>query len=171
MVEENFSEQQTTKVGNSSDSVESQIQSPKPTTDFNSGNKRQDLVDFAKQYIGTPYSFACATPEEGFDCSGFLYYVFTHYGYKVPRSSKEYEFFGKEVLLEEAKRGDLLLFAPTENDFTGANIGHIGILINEKGNHSDFIHSSSGKSKGVTISSLSEPHYTKRFVKAINIMD
>ena len=143
----------------------------KPTTAFNSGNKREDLVDFAKQYIGTSYSFACATPEEGFDCSGFLYYVYSHFGYEVPRSSKEYEFFGKEIPIEEAKKGDLLLFSPTENDASHEKIGHIGILINKKGMASDFIHSSSGKANGVTISSLGSHHYTKRFVKAINIMD
>lgn len=152
------------------DSVTIPRSSTKSATDFRSGNKRQDLVDFAKQYIGTPYKFACATPEEGFDCSGFLYFVYSHFGYDVPRSSTEYEFFGKEIPVNSAKRGDLVLFTPTENDITGNHIGHIGILINEKGMNSDFIHASSGKAGAVTISSLGSEHYTKRFVKVIDIM-
>ena len=123
------------------------------------------------QYIGTRYSFACATPEDGFDCSGFLYYVFSHFGYNVPRSSREYEFFGREISINEARRGDLVLFTPTENDTTGERIGHIGILINENGMNSDFSHSSSGKANGVTVSSLGSEHYTKRFVKVIDIMN
>ena len=161
----------STEVVSQRDSAQADQNEPKTTTSFNSGNNRQDLVNFAKQYIGTKYSFACATPEEGFDCSGFLYYVFNKYGYDVPRSSAEYEFFGKEIPVQQARRGDLVLFTPTENDTTGARIGHIGILINEKGMNSEFIHSSSGKANGVTISELGSDHYTKRFVKAINIMD
>ncbi len=170
MVDDNFSDSKDSADVVQKDDVNSQ-KNIKPTTAFNSGNKREDVVSFAKQYIGTKYSFACATPEEGFDCSGFLYYIYSHFGYKVPRSSAEYEFFGKEVPIQNANVGDLVLFTPTENDSTGARIGHIGILINQKGMNSDFIHSSSGKANGVTISQLGSEHYTKRFVKAINIMD
>lgn len=177
MIDDNFREKDSSPVISTyrydTDSVsEPQVQSnPKPATSFNSGIKRNDLVNFAQQYIGTPYKFACSTPEDGFDCSGFLFYVFNKFGYDVPRSSAEYEFFGREIPVGQARKGDLVLFTPTENDTSGARIGHIGILINEKGMNSDFIHSSSGKANGVTISSLGSDHYTQRFVKVINIID
>lgn len=141
----------------------------KPTTELKTGNLRNDLIEFSKQFIGTPYKFACATPEEGFDCSGFITYVYNHYGIEVPRSSKDFEFFGKEISVEHAREGDLLLFTGTEEGSTG--IGHIGILINQNGMKSDFIHASSGKANGVTISSLGSDHYTQRFVKAISIIE
>lgn len=131
---------------------------------------RDSLVAFARKYIGTPYKFACADPEKGFDCSGFISFVYQHHGYKVPRSSPEFEFFGTSVDISEARKGDLVLFKPTESDSTGARIGHIGILINEHGMQSDFIHSSSGKANGVTISSLGSPHYSQRFVKVIDVI-
>lgn len=156
------------------DSTATAQQSQAPTTpEFlpESQNPRRDsLVAFAQKYIGTPYKFACATPEEGFDCSGFINFVYNHYGYKVPRSSPEFEFFGTETNIRNAQKGDLVLFKPTETDSTGARIGHIGILINSRGMQSDFIHSSSGKANGVTISSLGSDHYTNRFVKAINVI-
>lgn len=152
-----------------SSEVSSKTVEAKPTTDFKTGNLRNDLVEFSKQFIGTPYSFACATPEEGFDCSGFITYVFNHYGFEVPRSSKDFEFFGREIPVNESKKGDLVLFTGTEEGTT--EIGHIGILINENGMNSDFIHSSSGKANGVTISSLGSDHYTNRFVKVISIID
>lgn len=175
MVEENFDEETSPEIiADSSAQVKNQPDTTtqvEPPSSFDTVDKRQDLVDFAHQYIGTPYKFACSTPEEGFDCSGFLYYVFNKFGYTVPRSSKEYEFLGKEVPVNSAKRGDLVLFTPTENDTSGERIGHIGILINEKGMNSDFIHASSGNANGVTVSSLGSDHYTQRFVKVINIMD
>lgn len=131
-------------------------------------SKRQNLVDFAKKYIGTPYKYACSDPTQGFDCSGFINFVYRHFGYEVPRSSKDFEFFAQPVTPDKAQPGDLVLFTPTEKDTIGNHIGHIGILINQNGLASDFIHASSGKANGVTVSSLSEPHYRKRFVKIIS---
>lgn len=157
------------------DSVIAANQLPDSLTQINqstpTGNKRQQLVNFAKESLGTPYKFACSDPEQGFDCSGFLYFVYHHFGYDVPRSSKDYEFFGEEISANDAKIGDLVLFSPTENDASGNRVGHIGILINQNGMKSDFIHASSGKANGVTISSLGSDHYTKRFVKFIKIME
>lgn len=56
--------------------------------------EREKLISFAENYLGTPYLYAGTTPEEGFDCSGFIYYVFNRFGYEVPRSSKDFDFFG-----------------------------------------------------------------------------
>lgn len=130
---------------------------------------RTELVAFAKKYIGTKYAYACSTPEAGFDCSGFINYVYNHFKFEVPRSSKDFEHVGRNVPVSNLKKGDLVLFTGT--DPSSRQIGHIGIIIEPAGMNSEFIHSSSGSANGVTISSLDEPHYTRRFVKVVDIIN
>lgn len=117
--------------------------------------------------MGTPYVYAKSDPQEGFDCSGFIYYVYHHFGFDVPRSSIDFRNFGREIPLSEAQTGDLILF-------TGARdtdrIGHIGIVTKAAGPDCEFIHASSGKEMAVTMSSLAAPHYKKRFVKVIDVI-
>ncbi len=137
---------------------------PGATSDFSS---RDDLISFARQYMGTPYVYAKSDPKEGFDCSGFINYVYRHYGFEVPRSSIDFRNFGREVPLAEARRGDLLLFTGAQDT---DRIGHIGIVIKAAGPESEFIHASSGKEMAVTVSSLAAPHYKKRFVKVVDVI-
>lgn len=124
-----------------------------------------ELVNFAKTLIGTPYQYACTDPSKGFDCSGFVNYVFNHFYIEVPRSSVDFTNFGKDVALKDAEEGDLILFTGTDD--TKRVVGHIGI-VTENADTLKFIHSSSGKSMGVTISPLGE-YYQKRFVKVIRV--
>ncbi|MBH1959888.1 MAG: C40 family peptidase [Flavobacteriia bacterium] len=132
-------------------------------------NQRKELVKFAYRYLGTPYVYAAADPKTGFDCSGFIYYVYRHFGFEVPRSSKDFLDFGQEIPVDKVRTGDLLIFYGT--DVQTPEVGHIGIVSRAAGSQSDFIHASSGKANGVTVSSLSSPHYTARFVKAITIIN
>jgi cell wall-associated NlpC family hydrolase len=126
---------------------------------------RDDIVNFGMELLGTPYVEASSS-KAGFDCSGFVYYVFRHHKIQVPRSSSQFKNFGKEIPIENVKKGDILLFlSPTRN-----SIGHIGIVTNPKGKHSDFIHASSGRDMKVIISSLKQEGYTRRFVKAIDVL-
>src|SRR3954454_4435260 len=50
----------------------------------------QQVVEYAKTLIGIPYKYASTNPEQGFDCSGFITYVFSHFNIQVPRSSVEF---------------------------------------------------------------------------------
>lgn len=126
---------------------------------------RDSIVDFGKEYLGTPYLAAGCT-KEGFDCSGYVYFVYQHFKIKVPRSSIQYKNFGKEIPIDSLQKGDLLLFlSPTRNV-----IGHIGIVINPKGDETEFIHASSGREMKVIISSLKINGYARRFVKAVNVL-
>lgn len=119
---------------------------------------RDSLVDFGLGLLGTPYvSAGCSV--DGFDCSGFVYYVFQHFEIDVPRSSADFENFGEEIPVVNVQKGDLLLFlSPTRNV-----IGHIGIVSNPQGLKSDFVHASSGRDMQVKISSLASAGYTRRF--------
>ena len=126
---------------------------------------RDSLVDFAKTHLGVPYVPAGKTPE-GFDCSGFVYYVYHHFNIEVPRSTIDFENFGTDIPIDQVRSGDLILFlSPTR-----PVIGHMGIVVKPDGMNSDFIHSTSGKQMSVVITNLANSGYRKRFVKAIRVM-
>lgn len=126
---------------------------------------KDSIVEYGIKFSGTPY-VAGGSGKDGFDCSGFVYFVFQHFKIKVPRSSADYENFGIEIPIENVLNGDLLLFlSPTRNV-----IGHIGIVTNANGRESDFIHAASGREMKVVITNLSSRVYTRRFVKAIRVL-
>ncbi|MEO6638997.1 MAG: NlpC/P60 family protein, partial [Ginsengibacter sp.] len=61
------------------------------------GTLPDSLVAYAETLLGTPYKYASTDPSVGFDCSGFITYVFNHYNISVPRSSKDFENTGTEI--------------------------------------------------------------------------
>jgi cell wall-associated NlpC family hydrolase len=125
---------------------------------------RDSIVRFAMTLLGTPYK-AGACSNNGFDCSGFVFYVFRHFAIQVPRSTSQFLNFGKEIPVDSIRQGDILLFlSPTRNA-----VGHVGIVINPNGMESDFIHASSGSEMKVIITSLKLERYKRRFVKALNV--
>lgn len=126
------------------------------------------LIAFGKSFLGTKYKYASMSPQKGFDCSGFVYYVFSKFKVMVPRSSKEYKHYGKTVPLDSAKAGDVIVFTGTNARYRGA--GHVGIVVSNNNGVPVFIHSSSGKKKGVIISDfLESPYYKKRFIKVVRV--
>lgn len=136
-----------------------------PTVTASSASR---LLDFAKSMLGTPYRYASSSPTRGFDCSGFVSYVFNNFGFKVPRSSTEFATTGKPVSLEEAKVGDVLIFTGTNPHLR--KIGHVGIIYSIDNGAIKFIHSTSGKANGVTITDFNA-YYKSRFMKAVSIME
>ena len=128
---------------------------------------RAEVVEFAKAYLGTTYRYAGFEPASGFDCSGFVYFVYNHFNINLPRASREYKLLGKAQKPEEFKVGDVLVFYGYRD---GNQIGHVGIICEANGLKSKFIHSSSGKANGVTISQLDSDHYTRRFYKCIDVI-
>jgi cell wall-associated NlpC family hydrolase len=131
------------------------------------GVDRTDLITFAKQYLGTPYRSGSLNPKKGFDCSGFVYYVFKKFNIDLPRSSREYKSFGTALKPEKFKVGDILVFYGYKDS---SHIGHVGIICEANGMKSRFIHSTSGKAYGVTISNLDSKGYKRRFYKCIDMI-
>jgi cell wall-associated NlpC family hydrolase len=127
--------------------------------------KPDEIVNFAETLIGTPYRYGSTDPKVGFDCSGFITYVFKHFNISVPRSSIDFTNVGKEIPPTSAKRGDIILFTGT--DSTERFVGHMGIVVSNT-DTLKFIHSTSGKAYGVTISPLSN-YYKGRFVKTLRL--
>ena len=127
----------------------------------------QQVVDFAQTLAGTPYRYASSDPAQGFDCSGFITYVFNHFNIEVPRSSIDFTDVGREIDTARARAGDIILFTGT--DSTEKFVGHMGLVVANEGGMV-FIHSSSGKAHGVTVTPLND-YYRKRFVKTIRIFE
>jgi cell wall-associated NlpC family hydrolase len=130
-------------------------------------SRRADLIAFAKQYLGTTYRYASTNPTKGFDCSGFVYFVFQKNNIVVPRSSRGYKYLGTSLKPEEFRIGDVLVFY---GYLDTTQIGHVGIICEANGMKSKFIHATSGKPYGVTISDLDSEMYARRFYKCINVM-
>ncbi len=127
--------------------------------------QRDKIVNYAKKQIGVKYKYAGSSPRTGFDCSGFTQFVYSHFGYKVPRSSSAYAKVGKKISIKNAQKGDILLF-------TGSNkrkriTGHVGIVVSNKKGTLKFIHASS--SRGVMISNTDVKYFKERILGARTI--
>lgn len=123
-----------------------------------------DLVAFSETLLGVPYKYGSVKRENGFDCSGFINFVFNHFKINVPRTSVDFTNAGQEVKPADSKRGDLILF--TGSDANSGVVGHMGIVVENKMNSFLFIHAST--SKGVIYSSMNS-YFIPRFVKVIRI--
>ncbi|MGN6180927.1 MAG: C40 family peptidase [Mucilaginibacter sp.] len=126
-----------------------------------------ELVNFACSLAGTPYNYGSADPANGLDCSGFVTYVFKHFGIMVPRTSVDFTSVQHAVPIEDAKLGDIILFTGT--DSTTHIVGHMGIVSSMPGQPIRFMHSTSGKGYGVVETDFSTPYYESRYVKVIRV--
>lgn len=118
-------------------------------------NKADAIIATAKKYIGVPYQWGGESPTTGFDCSGFVQYVFAQNGITLPRISTEQYKIGTPVSLNQLEPGDLIFFSIANN----GTVDHVGIYI---GNN-QFINASS--SKGVTTYPIG-PYWTSIVVGA-----
>jgi murein DD-endopeptidase / murein LD-carboxypeptidase len=137
-------------------------------TYINTGNTTPaDLVNFACSLAGTPYKYGSADPKDGFDCSGYMTYVFNHFHIMVPRTSVDFTPVQHPVKLQDAKLGDLILFTGT--DSTDRTVGHMGIISSTPGEPLRFMHATSGRQHAVMESDFYTPYYESRFVKVIRV--
>lgn len=127
----------------------------KQSTDGKASAKNITIT--AQNLLGKKYRTGGTGPNT-FDCSGFIYYILKSYGLSTPRTSREmseYSKWGKIESKGDLEAGDLVFFT---SPGSGSGVGHAGIYLGG----GEFIHSSSGKAKGVTISSMSG-YYSDRF--------
>ena len=139
----------------------------KSKDDLDSSDKKENdflsarfdkIAGVAKELIGTKYKLGGTSPKTGFDCSGFVNYVFKEgAGIKLPRSSREMRGIGSSVDLKSLKPGDLIFFK--------INTSHVGIYVGDN----KFIHApSTGRS--VAIDSLSGSFFSKKIIGARRII-
>lgn len=118
-----------------------------------------DIIATAKTLIGCPYKWAGSSPS-GFDCSGFVQYVFGAHGISLPRISRSQYSVGTYVAKKDLQPGDLVFFFSTNKNV----ISHVGIYIG----NGEFIHSSS--SYGVIITDLESTYYQTRYYGARRVL-
>ena len=112
------------------------------------------LLNIAMRFGGVPYVWGGETPA-GFDCSGFVQYVFRQIGINLPRTADVQYELGRKVLQSELQPGDLVFFETYE---PGAS--HDGIYVGE----GKFIAANSGT--GVAVVSLGDPYWSSRYLGA-----
>lgn len=122
-----------------------------------SGN---NIVEFAKKYLGYSYVYGGTTPGGGFDCSGFVYYVFNSCGYNISRSCSVQAQTGKAVSKSELQPGDIVFFNNTSN----GSIGHVGIYIGG----GKMIHAANPK-RGVVTDTINSGYYNTYYYSARRI--
>lgn len=126
----------------------------------------EQVLAFAQTLIGTPYVYGSTDPRVGFDCSGYITYVFNHFGISVPRSSYEFTGVGQTVDTAAARPGDLILFTGTNAQ--ERHVGHMGIVLDRGPEGLRFLHATSGKAKGVTITPFND-YYKGRFMRVARV--
>ena len=112
------------------------------------------LLNIAMRFGGVPYVWGGETPA-GFDCSGFVQYVFRQIGVNLPRTADVQYELGRKVLQSELQPGDLVFFETYE---PGAS--HDGIYVGD----GKFIAANSGT--GVAVVSLGDPYWSSRYLGA-----
>lgn len=125
-----------------------------PITSASAETKGEEVVRIAKQYLGIPYLYG-GTTTSGFDCSGFLLYVFNQVEIDLPRTSADQ--YNAGVPVTDMQPGDLVFF---EKTYDKAGITHSGIYIGDN----QFI--SATTSKGIKIDSLSSTYWGPKYVGA-----
>ncbi|MFO1436340.1 MAG: C40 family peptidase [Gammaproteobacteria bacterium] len=118
---------------------------------FESGSN--SALTYALSLTGTRYRYGGTSPSEGFDCSGFVQYVFGHFGVELPRTAHDMAEALPKVDRKALQPGDLVFF-----NTNGRRFSHVGIYVgNDK-----FVHAPSTSSKKVMISDLTEDYWSKR---------
>ncbi len=116
---------------------------------------RQLLIKEAEKHKGVPYKYAGKDPQ-GFDCSGFTYYVYGKHNVQLSSSSGAQSKQGTEIPISKAKTGDLLFFGREGRD---GRIQHVGLVYQNNAEGLLMIHSSS--KRGIVIDNVTTSSYWK----------
>ncbi|NBR14329.1 MAG: NlpC/P60 family protein [Flavobacteriales bacterium] len=126
-----------------------------------SNPKVDAIINYAKTFLGVPYRYGGTTPS-GFDCSGFINFIFGNFGFSLVRTSYGLAELGETVALSDIQPGDLLFFKGSNVNST--SVGHVAMVIEVKDGSFKFIHSANG---GVQITNFNTSrYYIQRYVKA-----
>ncbi len=128
-----------------------------------SSNKGEQIVSYAKQFMGTPYVWGGTNLSGGVDCSGYTYSVYRNFGINLNRVASDQSRNGVRISRSELVAGDLIFF-----DTSGSNNGeitHVGIYMG----NGQFIHASSGGGR-VMVSDLNSGYYNNRVVTASRVV-
>ena len=116
---------------------------------------QKQIVEEAYSWMGTPYQYSGEEKGVGTDCSGMVLRVYEKVeGVKIPRNSAKQAEFCIPLESKEVETGDLVFFATGKDP---DKVSHVGIMLDAE----NFIHAST--SKGVVVSKVTTPYYTRTF--------
>jgi len=121
-------------------------------------DKVRAIMTEAQKYVGVPYQFGGTTPR-GFDCSGFIQYVFNRKGIFLPRAADEQYFSGKKVSVNSLEPGDLVFFQTYDQ-----GISHSGLYLGD----GYFISATS--SRGVAVATMKNGYWHDRYIGANRVL-
>ena len=124
-----------------------------------------DIVSVALEYLGVPYVYGGTSPY-GFDCSGFVQYVYNRCGYSISRTAQPQYSDGYYVSYSDLQPGDLVFFSATDGSAYSSSIdgiSHVGIYIGG----GDFVHAGGSC---VKITSLNDGWYSPKYWGACRIV-
>jgi cell wall-associated NlpC family hydrolase len=127
---------------------------------FFNKDDRGKIVRTAQRYIGVKYKNGGTTPR-GFDCSGYVMYVYEKNGILLPRSVQSQYELGKKVSLRQLKPGDLVFFKTLKR----RRYSHVGIYVGDN----RFLHAPR-TGKRVSYAELDNPYWKKRFLGSATFM-
>lgn len=122
---------------------------------------RRQVVKTAKKYIGVRYRHGGASPR-GFDCSGYVMYVYERSGILLPRSVKRQYHAGKKIRLARAMPGDLVFFRTSRK----SRLSHVGIYMGG----TRFIHAPRS-GKRVSYANMGKSYWKKRFIGSVTFLE
>ncbi|WP_010581430.1 C40 family peptidase [Liquorilactobacillus vini] len=106
----------------SSSTSQTSSNSSTSTTTSSTSVSASSVISYAEQFIGVPYVYGGTTPN-GFDCSGFVQYVYAHFGVSLPRTSEAQSTIGSAVSVSSAEPGDLIFWGGVGSAY------HVGIYL------------------------------------------
>jgi len=125
----------------------------------------ESILDRGFELVGTPYRYGGSSTKTGFDCSGFVGYLFQEEaGIDLPRSTREMiKLDAPLVARKDLEPGDIIFF----NERGRGRVSHTGIYIGDD----EFIHSASRKSGGVRVDSLTNSYWRASYIEAKRVLD
>jgi cell wall-associated NlpC family hydrolase len=128
---------------------------------FYGTGERAGIVRTAQRYVGVPYRHGGAAPVSGFDCSGYVMYVYEKNGILLPRSVQSQYRVGRHIRFRQAKPGDLVFFKTSR----AKKLSHVGIYMGGR----RFIHAPR-TGKKVSYADMGKPYWKKRYIGAVTFI-
>lgn len=127
-----------------------------------SDSLRDDIVDTARDQVGEDYRYGGATPRDGFDCSGLVFYSYVKAGIKLPRSAAAQRKAGTDVPFERARPADLLFYR-----FNDRKPGDLHVAMYLGGGKAVHAPVRNGE---VEVIDITDSHWKKRYIGAVSFI-